>query len=132
MSLNIISHFRTEDRRQEKDVFLLCLSHDLNFLTLTMKVIESKLLALRTDIVNTSREADHIRESRAIGYDVLSIRVLTTILADVLGDGLGDIKFVWVGVGIKGLAQLLDLPRAKLKILLGYTVLRSKHTSDHG
>lgn len=83
-----------------------------------MKIIEAQLGTLRANVMHATCNTDDLCVPLAGWNDLLSGRVITPIVADILWKGLGDMELVWVWVGIEGFAQLLDLARSNLVVLL--------------
>lgn len=93
----------------------LGLAHDLDLDTLSADIVENQLVAGRTLGVDTA--------SNANGNIRLLLALLETLLLlnKVAKVGV-DVELVWVGIGLLGLAQLVDSLAANLEVLLEWYI----------
>lgn len=90
---------------------VLSLSDDLDLDTLGADIVEDQLGAGSTLSVNTTGDADgDLGLLLALGE--------TLVISEVLAQIIGNLELVGVGVGVLGLAQLVDSLAADLEVLL--------------
>jgi hypothetical protein len=87
-------------------------SHDLALGAIDSHLVEAKVLASSTDVVNTAGNADLLVLNLLA---LLKVAILLLEVAQVVGDG----ELVRVGrKGLLGLLEVLDSPAADLEVLL--------------
>jgi len=79
--------------------------HNLHFFALAVQIVETKLGARRTDVVNTTSKHFSHTAQPFTGFD----DAVAAIFFDISGDRCRYFKFVGVWIGRLRLAQFLDL-----------------------
>jgi len=92
--------------------------------SLSMQVIEPKLVAAHTDVVDATSKRLHSVLNFVSGGNL----ALCAILFNVRRERPGDMELVWVGVRVLGLLELLNLAATEFVVLL----LKAKLVSFEG
>ena len=86
----------------------------MNLLSLTMKIVESKLLARVSDIVDSAGKGNSLA-CKLLPWSDLALRAIPL---DICGDREGRVELVGVWLRILGLSKLLDVPGPEFIVLL--------------